>query len=448
MKKMSLASRRGRTKRALAILGIAQICLLLAVSALAAGCGGKSTTDTAYGGGRGDGGEPAARLTWPFIYRDPSHTGRSNVNGPASANLKWTGTANSDTWSWAVLGKDEDLICGFADRVISVDPESGGIDWEYPTGGERATSCCVAGDGTIYCGVGSRVVALYPEGSQKWSYEIGGTVDMPAVDLDGTVYAGSTAGKLVALTATGELKWEAAVPGNICTPTAAKDALYCGASPLVLYAFDKEGNKLWEVRPEGDLPLYEGLSDWANTLDYPSIGDDGTLYVGSFPYPGITSAGQMIPSYAIPTMGKLYAISPRGELLWRFDPPYRESSYFNIHTPSIGKDGTLYAGTSLWRVLAISPRGELLWEFNTGEGADVCPTVYSPTIGGDGLLYAATTSGKMICINPDGKEIWRFDSGKPWLPGMSRSNNLTPPPMGKDGTLFTVQADGTIYAFK
>jgi len=80
------------------------------------------------------------------------------------------------------------------------------------------------------------------------------------------------------------------VPGNICTPTAAKDALYCGASPLVLYAFDKEDNKLWEVRPEGDLPLYEGLSDWANTLDYPSIGDDGTLYVGSFPYPGITSA--------------------------------------------------------------------------------------------------------------------------------------------------------------
>ena len=235
--------------------------------------------------------------------------------------------------------------------------------------------------------------------------------------------------------------------GDIRTPTIGKDALYCGASPLVLYAFDKDGGRLWDVRPEGDLPVYEGMMEWSNTMDYACIGDDGTIYVGSFPYPGITTTGQMIPDYAVPTMGRLYAISPQGQLIWRYECPYQDCTYFNIHTPSIARDGTLYAGTSHWRVLAIDRDGNLIWEFNTGEGQNVCPSVFSPSIGKDGLLYAATTSGKMFCINADGTEKWRYDSGAPWLPGMSGSNNLTPPPLGEDGTLFTVQADGRVYAF-
>ncbi len=418
--------------------------ILIMVSLLVLGCGGG---ENGVDGDQGQDGS-AVELTWPVIYQDAQHAGRSASNGPSAADVKWTYDAGSDTWSWAVLGMEGDVICGFMGKVVSVAAESGSLNWEFSTGGARATSCCVAGDGTVYASAGNTLYALSPQGAQKWSYDVGAEADEPAVDTDGTVYAGSVGGRLVALSKDGELEWDATVGGDIRTPTIGEDTLYCGASPLVLYAFDKEGAKLWEARPEGDLPIYEGMMEWANTLDYASIGNDGTIYVGSFPYPGITSTGQMIPDYAIPTMGRLYAISPRGQVLWRYECPYGECSYFNIHTPSIGVDGTLYAGTSHWRVLAIDRDGNLIWEFNTGEDQTVCPSVFSPSIGKDGLLYAATTSGKMFCLNPDGTEKWRYDSGAPWLPGKSRSNNLTPPPIGDDGTLFTVQADGRVYAFK
>ncbi|MBN2027643.1 MAG: PQQ-like beta-propeller repeat protein [Actinobacteria bacterium] len=435
--------RDGRTFIVFMTLGL----IVILFSTLAAGCGNGDTASNGDQTQDGDNGK-VALLTWPTIYRDARHTGRSASSGPSSADIKWTCDAGSDTWSWAVLGRDGDVICGFMGKVASVDAESGGIKWEFSTGGERATSCCIAGDGTVYTSAGSNIYALTPEGSQKWSYDVGGEADEPAVDLDGTVYAGSVGGRLVALSGDGALKWDAQVSGDIRTPTISRDALYCGASPLVLYAFDKEGVALWEARPEGDLPVYEGMTEWANTLDYASIGDDGTIYVGSFPYPGITATGQMIADYAIPTMGRLYAISPQGQLRWKYECPYQDCTYFNIHTPSIGRDGTLYAGTSHWRVLAIDPDGNLIWEFNTGEGQSVCPSVFSPSIAKDGLLYAATTSGKMFCLNPDGTEKWRYDSGTPWLADKSRSNNLTPPPLGEDGTLFTVQADGKVYAFK
>ncbi|MGQ9474833.1 MAG: hypothetical protein ACUVRX_05605 [Actinomycetota bacterium] len=81
-----------------------------------------------------------------------------------------------------------------------------------------------------------------------------------------------------------------------------QEALYCGASPFVLYAFDKRGEKLWECRPEGQIPLYKGLNKWANSLHDASIGDDGTIYVGSLPYPGYTSKGPPIPGYSVNTM--------------------------------------------------------------------------------------------------------------------------------------------------
>ncbi|MBN1289505.1 MAG: PQQ-like beta-propeller repeat protein, partial [Actinobacteria bacterium] len=217
----------------------------------------------------------------------------------------------------------------------------------------------------------------------------------------------------------------------------------CSASPLALYMIDKNGKPVWEFKPEGELPLYEGLFSWANTLDYPSIAHDGTIYVGSYVTPGMTSNGQMIQGYVIPDQGKLYAVAPDGTKKWEY---FRPDGKFTIHSPTIGPDGTLYVGTSCWRVIALNPDGSVKWEFFTNEGQGVCPTVYSPPIGSDGLLYAATTSGKIFCITPEGTELWRFAAENAWMPDMSRSNNFTPPAIGKNGVIFSTLAQGRVYA--
>jgi outer membrane protein assembly factor BamB len=425
-----------------AVLGI--------VITLATGCGAEKST----GNGTENVVNSGTRLQWPVVYYDIQRDGRSPVNGPTTAGVRWTfagGTTSRS--SWAVVGKDGSILSGFPGKVVSLDVASGAVAWEFAVGASHVTSCRVGEDGTIYVGTDTSVVALSSSGKQMWSYDIGSTVDSPALADDGTVYAGSTGGRLVALSKDGKLKWEFRAPGNVRSPSIDRSGnLYCSASTLAMYCLDNKGKKKWEFKPAGDLPQYTELFDWSNTLDIPSIAADGTIYAGTFVTPGITKAGQQIPGYNVPLQGKIYAITPQGQLKWEYT--HAGAPMYTIHTPTIGSDGTLYAGTSCWIVVALDPTGKVVWEFDTNEGTNECPSVYSPPIGKDGLLYAATTNSRIYCITPDGKEKWRYDANNPWLPGpegqpmMGGSNNFTPPAITKDGTLVSLLAEGKIFAFK
>lgn len=426
----------------MAALLLSLVLIMIASSSM--GCGTDKTSDGSNENDENQG--QASKLTWPTGYHDTRRTGRSDTNGPAASNVLWTFEAGAQSKSWAVLGKDGEVIAGFDGKVIVLNPADSSVVWQFSVGSSSASTCCVAGDGTIYTSAGSKVYALSPEGNEKWSYDMGSQADEPSLSPSGIAYVGSTGGKLVALSAEGKKEWEYQVNGNIRSPSMDKDGnLYCGASPLVLYALDKNGNQKWVFKPEGDLPSYQGQMDWTNTLDMPSIGDDGTIYMGSYVMPGFTTTGQQIPGYAIPQQAKIYAVSANGTKKWEY---YHPESKMTIHTPSIGRDGTLYAGTSAYRVIALKPDGTTLWEFKTGDSTGLCPSVYSPSIGKDGLLYAATTCARMICINPDGTEKWRYSTENAWLPGNRGSNNFTPPPIAEDGTLFSVLAQGRIYAFR
>lgn len=420
-------------------LTITLLSLVFAIVPIA-GCGGGNK------GGTGDNGKEAATgLTWPTNYYNNLRTGQSPHAGPITPDIKWQYEAGATSIAWCMLGKDGNVISGFKGKLVCIDQKSGSQVWEFPTGESDATTCRVKDDGTIIISAGNGVYCLTSKGKQKWSYDMGSAADEPSVGSDGTVYAGSISGKLVALSADGKLKWETTVPGNIRSPSIDKTGnLYCSASPLVLYMFDKNGKQKWAFKPEGDLPLYEGLYSWANTFDVPSIGKDGTIYVGSFVSPGVSSSGQFIQGYAVPDQGKLFAVTPEGEKKWEY---FRPDGKFTIHSPTIGSDGTLYVGTSCWRVIALDPEGAVLWEFLTDPGQKNCPSVYSPCIGKDGLLYSATTNGKIICITPQGTEKWRYDCGTPWMPDMSRSNNFTPPAIGEDGVIFSTLFQGRVYAF-
>lgn len=424
--------------------------ILAALAVLTVGCGTQKTSQgqTASNTTKG------SSLQWPAVYYDIQRDGRGPVSGPSTADIRWTyagGTLSRS--SFAVLGKDGNVLGGFPGKVVSLDATSGKIAWEFAVNAAQVTTCRVAESGTIYVGADNTVIALSSSGKQKWTYDMGSLADDPALGVDGTVYVGSTGGRVVALSESGKLIWEYKAPGNVRSPAIDKNGnLYCSASTLAMICLDSKGKKKWEFKPAGDLPVYPELFDWANTLDVPSIASDGTIYAGTFVTPGITKTGQQIPGYSVPLQGKIYAVTPQGQLKWEYlragNPMY------TIHTPTIAKDGTLYAGTSCWLVIALDPSGKTVWEFNTDEGSNECPSVYSPPIGTDGLLYAATTNSRIYCITPDGKEKWHFDANNPWLPGpqgqpmMGGSNNFTPPAITKDGTLVSLLAEGKIFAFK
>ncbi|MBN2168599.1 MAG: PQQ-binding-like beta-propeller repeat protein [Actinobacteria bacterium] len=405
------------------------------------GCGSKKET----GSGSETDGDARTGLAWPAGYRDNQRSGLSPYSGPGASAVLWQYEAGAVSFAWSVLARDGKVLSGLNGKVVCLNPEDGTAAWEFETAGSSAGTCRVKDDGTIYVSAGNNVYALSPKGQEQWSYDMGSEADEPSLASDGTVYVGSVGGKLAALSSDGKLEWEHKVPGNIRSPSIDEDGnLYCSASPLALYMIDKKGKQKWEFKPEGELPMYEGLFSWANTFDYPSIADDGTIYVGSFVTPGVTSSGQWIEGYSIPDQGKLYAVTPDGQKKWEY---FRPDGKFTIHSPTIGADGTLYVGTSCYRVIALDPNGSVIWEFFTNEGQGVCPSVYSPPIGKDGLLYAATTSGKIFCITPEGTELWRFAAENPWMPDMSRSNNFTPPAIGGNGVIFSTLAQGRIYAF-
>ncbi|MDY6797083.1 MAG: PQQ-binding-like beta-propeller repeat protein [Actinomycetota bacterium] len=87
----------------------------------------------------------------------------------------------------------------------------------------------------------------------------------------------------------------------------------------------------------------------------------------------------------------------------------------------------------------------LKWEFYAGDGVSTCPFVFSPTIGKDGLLYASTSKAKIHCVDSnDGTEKWQFAAESPGPGG--HPHNFMPPAIDKDGTIYATLLLGRIYA--
>ncbi len=437
---------------------LAALVLAFAGGAVLGGCGGEQS-DAGEAGGTPAGSatatpadgasaspapspEPAADLVWPTTYRDCCLNGLSPVSGPGAKKIAWKSTLGCESTGFTVLDAAGRVVFGGKKKLAVFDPRTGKPAWSRATSGESRQHAFARADGTVIVSAGKQVFCVDADGTDVWSYGMPTPADAPVVADDGTIYAGSEGGTLVALSADGQELWTAEVSDNIHSPSIGEDGtLYCGGAPLVLYAFSPDGRRLWDMWPEGELPSYDEMYPWVNCLQSPSIGQDGTLYAGAQVMPGIDKTGAQIPNYKIPEHGSLYAVTPDGtKVLWS-----HTCKSFATMTPTIAADGTLYAGTSAFKVIALRPDGKVVWDFQTA--TNDCPFVYSPPIGKDGLLYAATSSGKLYCITPQGKQKWLYDSGKPWLPDHN-SNNLTPPCIAEDGTLYTAQFDGTVLAFE
>ena len=111
-------------------------------------------------------------------------------------------------------------------------------------------------------------------GSKLWEFETGDHVtSSPAIGSDGTVYAGTSDGKLYAINGkTGVKIWEFETGGWMSSsPAIGSDGtVYVGSMDNKLYAINgKTGAKLWDFETGG----------WVTS--FPAIGSDGTVYVGS-----------------------------------------------------------------------------------------------------------------------------------------------------------------------
>jgi outer membrane protein assembly factor BamB len=196
-----------------------------------------------------------------------------------NGTLKWRYKTDLVVYSSPAIGSDGTVYCGSHDTYLyALYPNNGTLKWKYKTDGWIRTSPCIGDDGTIYVvSLDSYLHAVNPDGTQKWKTDVGAGTS-PTIGQDGTIYAGY--GILHAVNpSNGSVKWTFDVGGTIqgSTPChSAEDIIYFGTH-LTDYA---GGGDFVAVNPDGTERWRKGIAN--HYIDSaPAIGEDGRVYVGS-----------------------------------------------------------------------------------------------------------------------------------------------------------------------
>jgi hypothetical protein len=111
----------------------------------------------------------------------------------------------------------------------------------------------------------------------------------------------------------------------------------------------------------------------------PSIGSDGTIYIGS-----------------ISNDYTLYAFNSIGSIKWKYVTTGQIYS-----SPSIGPNGNIYISTTSAIVYSLYSTGSLQWTYAMSSYS----TASSPIIGKDGMIYVSGDS--LYSLYPTGSILWK-----------------------------------------
>lgn len=356
---------------------------------------------------------------WPMLGGCPKRSGYSSSSiGPANAVVKWTAAANAG--ANAAIVESGDLVwAGTSDGdVEALSPSGVVVSVLHGSGAVKSTGAVDkngvlvigGGDGVLY-GIGRGTTfddagadaappdadVVYPA-RVVFSLPLGPIASSPAIGADGTIYVGTTDGKLAAVAGDGsKVKWRATTNDTSgASPSIAADGtIYVGSSDHHLYALDPAGNPKWS---------YDGGA----ALGTPAVGGDETVYVGG-------------------ADGTLHAVTPDGKKKWTYaaggaiagvavfaGAVYAGSADKSLHavnvtdgakawtfptlgavaTPAIAKDGKVFVGSADGHLYAITIKGSLYYAVNVKGGIAA-----APALSDDGMLYVTTTNA-IVAIGP------------------------------------------------
>lgn len=154
----------------------------------------------------------------------------------------------------------------------------------------------------------------------------------------------------------------------------------------------------------------------------PTIGPDGTIYVGIGWYYAFTAFADTC----------LLALRPDGSLKWRF---CTQKGIFS--SPTLGPDGTIYISSLGGYLYALEdsltyakPQWRTYLEYFF--------LLSSPALGDDGTIYVGSPSFYFYAVDPDGSIDWKYQTG--WC-------IISSPAIGDDGTVYIGSKDHNLYAF-
>jgi outer membrane protein assembly factor BamB len=315
------------------------------------------------------------------------------VDGPVAAQV--TASPDESTLYVATLGGS----------LLALDRTNGARKWSVALGERAYSTPLVQDDGTIYVGSDAKkLVAVSPKGTTLFRLETEGEADTgPALGKDGTIVF--AAGKHVYATRRGgDLAWRFAAKGKVFTAPAVTDdgVVIVGSQDHHVHAIGAGGALAWTIDLAADV-------DGA-----PALGDDGSIYVG-------TDAADIVK------------LDPQGHLVWRTNV-----GGFVRGALSVARNGDVLAGTygPVPRVVRLSPDGLVRGAFAIqGTGAREFGIHGGPLEDANGVLYFGAQDDAVYAVAPDGSLRWRFKT---------EADVDAPLSMLSDGSLIVPSEDGTV----
>lgn len=346
-----------------------------------------------------------------MLHGDPRRTHRAGGVGPQSRpTLGWSRDVGGPVEAQVVTSPDEQTLYAatLGGDLRALGRSDGAVRWAYSFGDRAYATPCVADDGTVYAGSDAgKVVALSPDGKVRWSMDADGEVDSGfALAADGTVVF--AAGRRVyGVSAQGALRFRFAAKRKVfAAPAIAADGrVYFGSQDHHAYALTPQGGPLWSIDLGADVD------------GGPAVADDGSVYFG-------TDGDAIVRLDA-----------GDGHVVWRTNVGgYVRGSL------SVARDGAVLAGT-----FGPSPRvvrlgasdGVVLGAFGVpGTGAREFGLVGGPLEDSSGALFFGAQDDLLRAIGPDGQLRWTFTAG---------ADVDSPPTLLSDGSVVFGADDGKVY---
>jgi len=346
-----------------------------------------------------------------MVHGNSQHTHRVKAHGPKTADkIAYRVSVDGPVAAQVTASPDESTlyVATLKGELVALNRIDGAKRWSVSLGGERAYGApLVHEDGTIYVGSDAKkLFAVSPtKGDSVFRLDTEGEADTSAVfGKDGTIVF--AAGIHVhSARRGGDVAWRFAAKSKIFTsPAITREGLVVvGAQDHRVYAIGPGGVLAWSTDLGADV---DGAA---------AIGDDGAVYVG-------TDANEIV------------RLDPaKGTVVWRTN-----IGGFVRGCLSVARNGDVLAGTygPVPRLVRVTSDGLVRGAFAIhGTGAKEFGIHGAPLEDEDGILYFGAQDDAAYAIGLDGAVRWRFVTG---------ADVDAPLSMLSDGSLIVPSEDGTV----
>ena len=341
------------------------------------------------------------------VHGGPRHLHRSVAHGPRAAKVGWRTTVSGPVAAQVTTSPDERTlyVSTLDGNVIALTREDGKPRWTATLGERVYSAPLVHDDGTLYVGSDAKkLVALSPEGAVLWRLEVDGEADTGAVfGKDGAIVFAAGA-SVLSVRRGGDVAWRFTAKGKVFTAPAVTDAglVVVGSQDDRVYAIDATGAAVWSTNLGADV---DGAA---------VIGDDGGIYVGT-------------------DKGEIVRLDAGGKVAWR-----TPVGGYVRGVLSLARNGDILAGTygPVPHLVRLTPEGIIQGAFAIkGTGAKEFGIHGGPLEDADGTLYFGAQDDAAYAIDAEGGLRWRF---------ATNADVDAPLTMLSDGSLVVASEDGTI----